>query len=400
MCQLTLLNLRDEALNRIFLPPLLQLNSIGNEDGTGFLTMDNNSMSLYKSKESASDLEELGLDVRERVTSDYPIIAHVRAASKGIVVKEENAHPFQGSRFTLAHNGRLYPKDEVVSWNSTTDDTGLPSDSLVFLNSLENEAKKNPGKTFLEIIQQTMLLYKGKFALLIYDELEDTHYVCRGSTADLHILPMFTAPIEGGDLTQIGFVVNTKKSSLSDASQVACQIAQAVTGLRLICGKIEELDKNSVYEVDGIELKKLGELKENPVNFTYQNQNSFGGTWKGAGSTINLELPIWKLSDRIQKFMTSHFLTIGDIDAIFSLFLGVGMADIQLSDLQLFVDKVIPKISMNKKIREKMSKLMGSHIYIYQNIYKKVDGLVYPWMLSDSKGIDNLYKYVKEWNKK
>lgn len=401
MCQLTLVNLRNKELNRIFLPTLLQLNSQGNQDGTGFLCVNEDDIELYKSKDAADDLPDLGLDIRERVLSNYPVIGHVRAASKGIVVTEENAHPFQGKRFTLAHNGRLYKKEEVVRWSNTTDDTGLASDSLVFLNALDAEAEKNPDAPFLDILNSTMSQFKGKFALLIYDSLKDKHYVARGSTADLHIVTIADFPLEGGDGNPLGFIVNTKKNTLADAIVISNQIAQSVTGLRVGAGKIEELPKETVFEVVDGTLIKLGEIKENAVTYTYENpiQKAVSNYVSGA-SQVNTTLSIWKLSERINKFMGDHFLGITDIDALFYIFLGVGIADSNLSDLDIFCECVIPKISANKKIKKRMGDILDKYGQVYPNMYKNVKGLSYPWMLSSPDKIQELIKALEKFNKK
>lgn len=403
MCQLTLVNTRNAILNGLFLTPLLMENSVGNSDGTGFLTVGESNYTLYKVKDAARDLAELGLDIRDSL-SDYPILAHVRAASKGIVVTNENAHPFDGKRFVLAHNGRLYKKDEQVQWDSSrSDDASIASDSMVFLEALDAQAKKTPKAPILDVLNKTMAEFKGKFALLIYDKKYDKHYVCRGSTADLCIMRVGEVPVEGGDVTPIGFIVNTKRTTLEDAAKVACQMAQIATGRRIVLETPKELKKDTVYEVDGIELKELGEMKENAVSFTYQgSRTSYGADTKNykkngatSSTSANLNVPVWSLASAIQKWMEKHFLGIPDVDAILYLFLGKGMADLELADLETFVKVVIPKISAPKKVREELAKHITSGGQIYSPVYREVPMLQYPWTINGGKEMEALVKYIK-----
>ena len=402
MCQLSLVHLSDPVLNSIFLSPLLQIDSVGNRDGTGFLSIVNNKKKqkeclLWKTKDSADCITNLGMEIKDCITTGYPVMSHVRYASKGIAPTDANTHPFEGDRFYLAHNGRLYGKSETVSW--TSEDSGLESDSLIFLKSLEAEAVASPDKNIVELLNTVMGNYKGKFALLIYDSVNDKHYAIRGSTADLHIAKV--GIWKDNKIEEMGFIVNTKKTSLEDALMISTQIAQIITGKYIVNDEITELEKETIYEVQGIDLVKIGELKENTVTYT-STYNGYAAGYqpvvRGGVPTGNTtsDLPIWKYSDRISKFMEEHFLSIPDIDALFYLFTGVCMADTKLDDLETFVNNVIPKISAPKKVRERISKILGENGTIYQHVYGKVKGLEYPWMLNDPKKLDDLCKTLTD----
>ena len=412
MCQLALVHLGDPVLNGIFLSPLLQVDSATNKDGTGFLAINNNkkgnvsNFTLWKTEMSADCITNLGMAIRECISSNHPVMGHVRYASKGIAPTKENSHPFEGERFYLAHNGRLYDKDAVVEWAS--DDTGTASDSLAFLTRLEREAVTSPKASIVELLNSAMKDYKGKFAFLIYDCRYNKQYAVRGTTADLHISHI---GIENSKdvVTPIGFIVNTKKDSLEDALTIAAQIAQIVTGKYIVYDDATILEKDSIYEVQGIDLVKIGELKESSVTYTYK-QCTGMATYAGYSrvypaatntndASSNWDIDLHRLMDRVSRFMLDHFLSIPDMDTLFFLFLGIGLADAQRRDLEEFVETVIPKISASKKFRERLEKVMGPAKTVWLLTYKKVRGLEYPWMLNDTKTLNDMYDYIAGINK-
>lgn len=392
MCQLTLVNLKNAELNRIFLAPLLQYNSTNNSDGTGFMVAGRKSTSVWKSKVSADCIDNLGIILKDNVSNGSPVLAHVRAASKGIVITDENAHPFKGERFVLAHNGRLYKREEIVSYTNTSDDTGLESDSVTFLNALEVKAKEKPDMPAHDLINATMEDFKGKFALLVYDTQGRDYYVCRGDTADLHIVKIQ----EWVDdvLTPVGFIINTKKDSLLNSVTVSLQMAQALTGRYFVADKIIELNKETIYKVEKDDLVKLRDIKENKVVYTYQDRTQNTSSWKA--SQNGPVLPIWRLSERINSFREDHCLDICDIDAMFYIFLGVSLADVELEDLTSFVELVIPKTSATKVARARMSKVLGKGGVVSPRFYKSMPTMQYPWMLNDASVIDRFIASVDQ----
>lgn len=111
MCMLIAVNL-PRQMSRMLLPMLLMADSSANKDGTGLLTFTNNTYSVWKTERAAKSMLDLGQVINHHVTNDFPVLAHVRSASSGMPVTEENAHPFSGARFVLFHNGRLYGENE------------------------------------------------------------------------------------------------------------------------------------------------------------------------------------------------------------------------------------------------------------------------------------------------
>lgn len=399
MCQLILPNLNDNTLNKIILCNLIQIDAAsGNRDGTGILVTDKGGCNVWKTKASGDNILNLGVLLKKLVVGRRPIIGHVRAASKGIDVKDANAHPFKGERFVLAHNGRLYDKDEKVTWGSNADDS-ISSDSLKFLHALEKEVKKNPNLTAPEALRSAMEKFKGKFAFLIYDSLTDTYYAVRGDTAELHVA-YINMELEDKSSKRIGFIVNTKKTALTDAIQLSIPIFQMITGNYYSLDKVEELKRETIYKVEKTELADLGGIKEN--NVVYYSQSSYDTSGRGnagnftysSATNEDLAIPIWRRSNRVLDFMDSHFLNIQDIDCLFRIFLKVNMADANSEDIANFVDSVIPKISANKKIKKKIYSKFGEGFKVHPYLYEKLPDFEYPWMLNNEKKIDEMIEYI------
>lgn len=401
MCILSMVNLRKQELNRIYLAPMLQISAaVGNRDGTGFACVNQEGSSVWKTELSADLIENLGSAIAKSVTGKLPVMAHVRAASKNIVVTKENAHPFAGDRFILAHNGRLWKKSAQVSYyDNQNTDTALASDSKEFLDEMEAIDKAEPGQSFLTVLTKCMENHMGKFALMVYDRVEDKHYIARGETADLHIVDII-AKVNGQD-EKIGFVVNTKKGALNDSVMISTAIAQMTTKTYLKFGEIAELSKNTVYEVMDRELVAIGEVKENPVKYfsaastsTVTNPTMRGMMTSGFTTETDNKNEVVRLADRIDIFARDHFLTIQDIDLMFYSILGVPMAHVTVDHLRNFVNKVIPRTSAPKMVRKQLHKLLSDTGKIYPYTYQSVKGLQFPWMLSDSATIASLIKFI------
>jgi len=396
MCQITLVNLGNRVLNGIYLTTLLQINSVGNQDGTGFLSVTaekkgKRQMSLWKTKDAADDIENLGILVKTHLTSSYPVIGHVRYASKGILPSDDNSHPFRGTRFYLAHNGRLYGKDETVAWQSSvTEEVSSESDSMKFLTSLEENAVLHPEMDIVGLLNLTMTLYKGKFAFAIYDCVAAKWYIARGFSADLHVVTLSNRVGDGEETDVVGFIINTRKDSLENAITLVNQTVQVVTGKYVIGGDIKELEKESVYEVTGTELVKIGELKEKLVSYAAANRSNTAWTNLSERSDS-----FWKLPDRINKFMEDHFLSISDIDALFFIFMGVGIWGVDEDDISAFIALVIPRVSSPRKTRERILRALGPKRVIYSALYAKID-MEYPWMAASPAKIDQLCAFLED----
>ena len=399
MCQLLFVNLGDEILNKIFLSHLLQVDSIFNQDGTGFLSIDEKKgPKVWKSEMAADSISNLGLILNARIKGDYPVMAHVRAASKGIAVSAENSHPFIGERFILAHNGRLYDRDEEVSYGMDSTDTSIASDSKMFLDAMENMSKESPDKSAQNIITDCMKLFMGKFALLIYDSYEKKHYIARGRTADLHYVDLVMR--RGKKISNIGYIVNTKKNSLRDGILMGASIAQVLTNNDIYYGEVVELKANTLYEARPHDLLELGEVKENTVVYKskvfYDANKNFESNYT---PDIDVKLPEISDADRIYNYASDHFLSIQDIDMMFYLILGVPMARVRSDDVSLFAKEIVSRCSIDKRVREKISNILTPEGKIALSVYEKVPGLQYPWVVNDKEHIQDMVRYLESWKK-
>lgn len=411
MCQLILTNLGNKKLNQIATAIAIQAGAAaGNNDGTGIMTVRGSTPSVWKTAMSGGEMLDLGRVSASCVTGDSPVIAHVRAASKGIVISEENAHPFEGERFILAHNGRLYHSGEKVEY-TTTGNTGVSSDSLDFLTELEKQAVEHPDKDFLGIANEAMKKFMGKFAFLIFDKSDSTYYICRGSTAPLHIAHMYKdyeyqesyddkGNLEFSTLLKdhAGFIVMTQKNSLNDACTLITPQLQISTGDNTIFSDPIELDKDTVYKVVGDSITVVGKLEENPVVYATYTQQTGNKLLNQSTRTSNVDLTndFWRHADVVFSFMKNNFLSIEDIDFLFMTLLGVPIAACSVKDIELFVETAIPKLSAPKKIRKALKTISGSSIvYIPMSAYKELD-LEYPWCINKGDKLQELVKYMQK----
>lgn len=396
MCQLSLIS-AGEQLNRLLLTVMLQTNTPGNRDGTGFLAVRDQELEVWKTEKSADTVSDLGLIIRKKIQGDSPVMAHVRSASPGMPVTEDNAHPFMGERFVLAHNGRLHPGKAKVS-RTTVETTEIESDSCAFLKALEIYCKKHPDASFIEAFNSVMDNFMGKFAFLIYDMQTNTHYVARGSTADLHVTSIFLPGTgKSKDPKLIGFAVNTAKISLVDALWSVSQIIQVNTGRDIFFNDPIEIEKNTLWEVKDGSLHKLGEIKENPVVYeTYYNPAtvSRGAVVPAAASGTH------KTLESIYRYMVDHFFSEEDIDLLLEITTMKKMSETTEKDLESFVKLWIPRLSASKQLRKDIQSIIGEFGKVSSYIYAKVPDLEYPWTINTKDKIKEMIKTMKEIYKK
>ncbi|UPT72924.1 MAG: class II glutamine amidotransferase [Elusimicrobiota bacterium] len=82
-------------------------------DGWGLAWFDSTGPKVAKSGGSAA-AERLRFAEAADGARSGVVIGHIRAASKGIGIDDERAHPFQDEGWVFAHNGTLFIRDEVA----------------------------------------------------------------------------------------------------------------------------------------------------------------------------------------------------------------------------------------------------------------------------------------------
>jgi len=94
------------------LPEFIELSSV-HCDGWGISALDSrsNKPELSRAAETARDSKTF-LEVLSKTNSDGALL-HLRWATSGIPVGENNTHPFVFDGFTFIHNGAIYPKNAL-----------------------------------------------------------------------------------------------------------------------------------------------------------------------------------------------------------------------------------------------------------------------------------------------
>ncbi len=369
MCQLIFVNAGATDLNRMLSFQLSKFDSeFTNRDGFGIFTKGG----IWKSVTEPAKIPNVGIILREKIKNPGPVLLHVRAASKGIAVEEKNVHPFESKDFVLAHNGTLFDKDEVTTWDETKDES-RPSDSLMFLNELQNQYTKKKG--VVEALKEAMALFKGKFAFLIFCKKDNTYYAVRGRTADLHIA-YISAVTPEGELSPLGYVINTLETTLEKALSEVCHLYELGTG-RTLFYEIKELEKETIYQCNDTDVVEIGKITEvsawGATNFIGagvaatknimtrvrdQSSRSFPivNTPQHGDSTRELSL----FGDRVQKIRRIAYqncINLADVEKILTVTLGVALSDMEETDVEILANEVFPRLipqgRVNKFIENK-----------------------------------------------
>jgi len=358
MCELIFVNLHNRMLNQRALWSLLYMDSRDNPHGTGWYQEANG---VFKTELSGFNIINLGRLIAEKIVGTLPVMGHVRLASKGVKVEQKNVHPFEGEHFVLAHNGTLWEKDEKVV--NTYGMDSRDSDSLRFLTELEKNYSVE--KTMVEMVDKTMENFSGKFAFLIFNKVTKKYYAFRGRTADLH----YVFVLDHETKERIGYIVNTQKKDLELAENIITNIIQLSGGHQIDFEVISEFPVETAWELTAKEPVKLGEVKQREVAST---SNFLPQTTTGAGTTPTTSnyrrvMDVTKLSKDstteekmhyVANWMKSQCLSPEDIEIISFAVLGLTLAEFSAQDLDMFINDVIPQISIvGKKVRKQVQKV-------------------------------------------
>lgn len=409
MCELSFVNMASKSDNFLMGMFLVKVGSGKNDDGTGFITID---QKIWKSEIAADMIINLGEIFSDQLVSEHkfdPVAFHVRAASRGIAVNEENAHPFNGEFYILMHNGSLAnlgsKKDEDPAWFSRfwskSDKENVDSDSLNFLKEMDAIKKENIHLPFVEIINKTMQKFEGKFAFIILDKSDNTFYIIRGITAPLYISYFYKDLREDEDLdsnkvpkkSPDGYVINTNKNTLLYSINLYKNVKNLLyKGTEnIFFSEPALIEKESIYKAGEIDIVKIGDIKENIPETALVVQAA-----KTPSNAVTK--PVEKNSDEFKKDLAlvnkvsiwakEHSLSILDIQILFANILGKSLLELEEADIKYFLEEVVPKISAPKKLRNKLLGVLRGNPFPI-DVYK-IFNLAYPWMLNDEKIISEI----------
>ncbi len=390
MCQLTYSNLHDPYLNSLMVYFLSTIGSVKHDDGCGFITCENK---IWKSATEAGKISNLGEILDHNIRDERPIPFHIRMATWGIEVTKENAHPFVGKYFILMHNGTLLPRDGEEPKDKKKD-----SDSLKFLNALDEEKDKNPEAKFDEIFNKAMDNFAGKFAFIIREKETNIDYIIRGKTAELWKTDITV------DGKFKGYAINTSKVTMEDALYQFSNVATFMTSQDKT-KKYEYstpvlLEEETIFIADKKDIKEIGVAKEfTPVKkktetaITPHNRSNYDYGEGLVPKTSNSDIGnIIRMAVKIYDFLSDHSLGLLDLQRMFKLMGGLSLLEATKEDFEMFVDYMVPKISATKALRMQVKSILNGK-YFPTEVYEKYQ-LEYPWTVNDGKKIlDSL----KEW---
>lgn len=375
MCQLSVVNLQKRDLNLIADYLLSFGESKYHSDGFGIM----HGGVADKTQYAPKNLTNFGTFAGDVVKSHHIVLSHIRQASTGVDVCDENSHPFESDDFLLMHNGTLVRGGEKRKYSKQE------SDSKIFLEELQKQF--NEKKKFVDAFNSAMEKFWGKFAFLIYVKKENSYYVCRGTTANLFIMNL----LEDGK--PVGYIINTDRTNLETAARMISNISQIIHKKGLNFSQATLLDHNSIFKLSASDIQKIGECKENeekdfivePVAVKRSHQPLFSDD-KRNEFAVDENSYIYKIS----KFMLDNLFSPKDMALIFRIYMGTDFMGADKIELKLFADNVLPSLknkggnSTVKFLKKKFKTFPVFPVTLYHEY-----GLEFPWTINPQQSIIN-----------
>lgn len=395
MCQLTLSHFKDGDLNALFtLIQSLENTRTTHQDGFGFF----NGKDFRKWELAPPNIINLQEIVTGGITGTAPVFSHVRRATLTNgkrVVSNEKSHPFKSDDIFLAHNGSLELKDEKEMEDKKFE--GM-IDTEIFLHFLQEEYKKH--KTLYPALKEVMELFYGKFAFMIYSTKEKKYYIVRGRTADLHFSKVH---IDKKPEEVLGIVINTESRDLEKGLVQFCQLAKFIRPkLKINFSEIENLKSETVWELDELKLKEVGELKENikpTVVRTFHSQAQNRGRFPAIPVSGNKQFyPLTMLASpeeeeifrRVKTEMYVASLTNSEFDELCFQVLNVPVLYLTEEDAEIMLDWILPALTNKAEKNKRKSNLWNNSGGAVWSKYET--GIQFPWMLNT---LDDLRENLK-----
>ena len=362
MCQLTFINLRDLSMSKKLLLCSLIFNSDKNDDGCGFYQ----NGFLFKTEVAGYLIANLGDIINKGITTPAPIISHVRLASTGSEIKKEFSHPFETEKIVLAHNGTLSKK---------SGDIEKELDTIKFLKVLDNKYNENLPKAPIE----TMSEFEGKFAFLIYDKNKNKYYAARGRTATLFMTDINIK--RGNSIVKLGYVINTELSYLNYITRFLIN-TYLLEGKKVSLSPIQELDKESIFELKNDSIIKVGEIKETEraVTIYHPLDRSYSALYSGSEKEKSSEEKYAKI---LGDFCNKYALSYVELDYILLTLFGRTRLNIEEQMLKEFIDGFIPLIQFGKSARKFVNKYVDKNGYLDYAFYNEKN-IQFPYFLNSA----------------
>ena len=405
MCQLTFVNLQDPLLNKMHLTTQFIVNTEKtHRDGFGFFT-DTTPHGLFKSANTPTLVSNLGEVISYHVKNTNPIMGHVRLATTTNGVKsvdKTKSHPFESKDFVLAHNGTLETEDLELMKSPEYKDL---IDSAIFLEELQKTYNSLKPKDVYTALTETMKKFRGKFAFLIYCKKDKMWYIARGDLAKLHYAEVFqTYQNNSTGGSKIGFIVNTDKDDLTQALHLSTQLFNvARPGSFYYFSELKELQAKSVFQVNGLDLVRLGDITEVPLyrpavvvyggrstvtEFPVQNGRNTVG-WMNS-----IKTQYGEDAEKLHEVMTTLKVTFEELDQIMYFVFNCGLLGCEHSEIEYVLKNVVP--ALKKQISRQKSTLWDKITKIYPPMTAyRICNLQFPWMLNEMKILNPTWARLK-----
>jgi len=391
MCQLTLLCFHDDFdMNtpevkkdiRNFLYITSVINSEDHPDGHGVNFVSAKSKRNFTLQSALNGIT--GDIVRKMDTKNLdltsPLIFHTRKASTVYSKKpilEENAHPFEGDEFVLAHNGTFTGKHIVAE----KDDKII--DSMVFHRELEkNWVKKGEKDGVLEVLQKTVNDFSGKMALLFRQKSTNEVFVVRNGRADLHKTPLrYKGKV-------VGYALNTEKFPIYLINNLGIRFSDFGFNVK----EIENIEEMSLFKAGNKDLEKIDDITVYVAPVAKREHHSHRGSPHRFPAQQAVNTSGINLKWLIDEFIPVTRLSIPEVNLLFTL---VGFPLPYIMNRKEFrkAEKMIKQI-FNKYYRKEKGKLLDDIYTAGVTIQEFHQNYTFPYFLLSIKELEKIKEEV------
>jgi len=318
MCQLTLYHLNkdfditsDEVKKDIrnFMYITSIINSQEHPDGHGinFVSGKSNRNFTLQSEKSGISGEIVRMLDKKNLDITSPIIFHVRKASTRYSKKDnlkENAHPFEGEEFVLAHNGTFTGQPIVAEKDEDI------IDSRIFHRELEkNWKEKDKEDDVTKVLQKTVNSFAGKMALIFRQKSTNEVFVIRNGRADLHKAALkYKGKV-------VGYALNTELSPMMRINNLGIRFSDFAFDLKEAPKQIETM---TLFKVGNDDLEKVGNIYEYIAPIRNVGHHKRGNVVNSQNHVVNNTSGI-NLNWLVKEFMPATRLSIPEVNFLFTM---------------------------------------------------------------------------------